>query len=127
VLRALLSVHLFPRFAFPAVLLLVVAGCVSARRITEPGAVALAPSQQLLIYHRTEVLRWHAVVVTRDSVTGIPYKMAITCQDCRRRMARTEVDSIRLRDTSGRTRVLVGAAILAMVAGDVMMMAQPDH
>lgn len=112
---------------FAVLLLLLAAGCVGGHRITEPGPVALTPNQQLLIYHHTEVLRWHAVVVTHDSITGIPYKMAINCQDCRRRMARTDVDSIRLRDTSGRTRVLVGAAILAMVAGDVIMMAQPDH
>ena len=103
------------------------AACVGGRRITEPGPVTLTPNQQLLIYHRTEVLRWQAVVVTKDSVTGIPYKLPISCPDCRRRMARTDVDSIRLRDTSGRTRVLVGAAIVAMVAGDVIMMAQPDH
>jgi hypothetical protein len=110
--------------------LLLLAGCATGgQHVPEPGPtpVALSPAQQVLVYRRGEVVRWHAVVVSRDSITGIPYKMPTACADCRRALPRTEVDSLRIRDGVGATRVLAGVAILALVAGDVWMMAQPDH
>ena len=110
-------------------LLVLATACATQHRVPEPGPtpVTLSPSQPVLVYRRGEVIRWHAVVVSRDSITGVPYKMPTTCADCRRSLPRTDVDSLRVRDRAGTTRVLAGVAILTLVAGDVWMMAQPDH
>jgi hypothetical protein len=40
------------------------------------------------------VERWHAVVVSRDSVSGIPYQMPLECDSCRRIISLTYVDSL---------------------------------
>lgn len=48
------------------------------------------------IWSRGEVNKWHAVVITQDSVSGIPYQMSVHCYNCRRSLARTEVDSMKL-------------------------------
>ena len=40
--------------------------------------------------------RWHAVVLTADTVSGIPYREPIDCDTCRIAVPRSTVDSIRL-------------------------------
>ncbi len=39
--------------------------------------------------------RWHAAMVNSDSVSGIPYKMPLDCDSCRRSIPLTQVDSLR--------------------------------
>jgi len=48
------------------------------------------------IWSGGEVNKWHAVVITQDSVSGIPYQMSVWCDSCRRRMPRAQVDSMKL-------------------------------
>jgi hypothetical protein len=52
--------------------------------------------QQVQVWHGGEVERWHAVVVTADSISGIPYLSPLQCDSCRIRRSRVTVDSIRL-------------------------------
>lgn len=40
--------------------------------------------------------KWHAVVITRDSVSGIPFQSSVKCDSCRQSIPRSRVDSIRL-------------------------------
>ncbi len=35
--------------------------------------------QQLKIWSGDTVFRWHAVIITYDSITGVPYKMSTKC------------------------------------------------
>jgi|SRR5690348_6134883 len=42
------------------------------------------------------VHRWHAVVITQDSVSGIPFGVSVKCDSCRRSIPRTQVDSMKL-------------------------------
>jgi len=42
------------------------------------------------------VNKWQAVVFSEDSVSGMPYKSSRKCDSCRRSLALTEVDSMRL-------------------------------
>ncbi len=56
--------------------------------------------EQVKVWSRGSVERWHAVVFSRDSLSGIPYKMPpykmpLDCDRCRRSTALTEVDSLR--------------------------------
>jgi hypothetical protein len=52
--------------------------------------------QQVQIWQHGRVARWHAVTLTDDSITGIPYLQPVACAVCRVAIARPAVDSIRL-------------------------------
>ena len=82
------------RFAF----LLLAVGCSGGqwapRRIELP--FPLEPSDIVGIWSGGNVEKWHAVVITPDSVSGIPYRMALQCDSCRRSMPRAQVDSMKV-------------------------------
>jgi hypothetical protein len=42
------------------------------------------------------VLRWHALVVETDSITGVPFTRPPGCDSCRAAVPRGSVDSVRL-------------------------------
>src|SRR5690349_17581706 len=75
-------------------LLLLVGGCspIGWRRADLPPRVN---RRQFQIWSGGAVTRWHGVLITCDSVSGIPYDMPLDCDTCRRSMACTQVDSIR--------------------------------
>ena len=82
------------RFAF----LLLAVGCSGGR--WEPRRIDLPfpfePSDVVWIWSAGKVEKWHAVVITPDSVSGIPYTMALECGRCRRSMPRAQVDSMKV-------------------------------
>lgn len=57
---------------------------------------ALSPRQQVQVWQMGSAVRWHAVRVSADSVSGIPFIMPTTCDTCRIQLPRASVDSIRL-------------------------------
>jgi len=109
------------RFAF----LLPIAGCggggSAPHRIEQP--FPLEPSAVVWIWSGGKIEKWHAVVFPPDSVSGIPYKMALECDSCRRSMPRALVDSMKVGpyhkgkdlsalETAGVVGAAVGAALL---------------
>jgi hypothetical protein len=46
------------------------------------------------IWSGDSVVQWRAVVVTRDSISGIPYNLPEPCDSCRRALAVSAVDSL---------------------------------
>src|SRR5213595_3444772 len=82
------------RFAF----LLLAVGCSGGqwapRRIELP--FPLEPSDIVGIWSGGKVEKWHAVVITPDSVSGIPNRVAINCDSCRLSMPLARVDSMTL-------------------------------
>jgi hypothetical protein len=56
----------------------------------------LPSRQQVEVWHTGTVERWHGVVLTGDSVSGVPYLRSIGCDSCRVTRSRAEVDSMRL-------------------------------
>ena len=82
------------RFAF----LLLAVGCSGGR--WEPRRIDLPfpvdPSDVVWIWSAGKVEKWHAVAITPDSVSGIPYRMALQCDSCRRSMPRAQVDSMKV-------------------------------
>ena len=76
---------------------LLTAGCSGywgRRPINHPAPVErLAP---VWIWSGGEVNKWHAVVITQDSVSGIPYRTSLKCDSCRRSIPRARVDSMTL-------------------------------
>ena len=76
---------------------LLAAGCSNywgRRRVDQPTPVK--PHQPVWIWSGGQVKKWHAVVITQDSVSGIPYSVPLKCYGCRRSMPRTQVDSMKL-------------------------------
>jgi len=72
--------------------------------------------EQVKVWSRGSVERWHAVVFSRDSVSGIPYKLPLDCDRCRRSIALTEVDSLRTATPLG-AWVLIAVGATAVVYG----------
>jgi hypothetical protein len=61
-----------------------------------PVTDTLPPRQQVQVWHEGKAEQWHAVVVSADSVTGIPYMRPVACDSCRIGIPRSLTDSIRL-------------------------------
>jgi len=99
------------RFAF----LLLALGCNGGRwkprRIEQP--FPLEPSAVVWIWSGGRVEKWHAVVFPPDSVSGIPYRMALQCDSCRRSMPRAQVDSLSLGSQTRAPKALEVAGIVA--------------
>jgi len=93
---------------------LLAAGCSSywgRRRVDQPTPVK--PHQPVWIWSGGQVKKWHAVVITQDSVSGIPYSVPLKCYGCRRSMPRTQVDSMKLGYHTVPEYVIQGTGIFA--------------
>jgi hypothetical protein len=77
----------------------------------------MKPSDPGLIWSNGTVEKWHAVVITSDSVSGIPYGTSLECDSCRRSIPLALVDSMKVRHKTTAKDVgatsLVFAGILA--------------
>ena len=51
--------------------------------------------EQVKVWSRSQMEQWHAVVVSRDSISGTSYKMPVDCDSCRRSIPLSDVDSLR--------------------------------
>ena len=57
---------------------------------------ALSPRQQVQVWQGGTALRWHAVRISADSVSGVPFLKSIGCNSCRTSVPLASVDSLRL-------------------------------
>jgi hypothetical protein len=80
-----------------SVLFVLAAACYPVQTREEIKPTRLGRDQQVKIWSGDTLSRWHAVVITADSITGVPYKMSTKCDTCRLRLPLDAVDSIRLR------------------------------
>src|SRR5437773_10648781 len=103
------------RFAFLLLAVCCSGGQWAPRRIELP--FPLEPSDIVGIWSGGKVEKWHAVVITPDSVSGIPYRMALQCDSCRRSMPRAEVDSMKLRSEARRVGMQLWAGVVAEAIG----------
>ena len=80
------------------------------------------PSDVVSIWSGGNVEKWHAVVITPDSVSGIPYSMALQCDSCRRSMARAQVDSMTLgHETRAPNALLIAGVVAAGIALEMVV------
>ena len=52
--------------------------------------------QQVQVWSERQALRWHAVVVLQDSISGVPFLAPPACDTCRRTLLLAVVDSVRV-------------------------------
>ena len=93
---------------------LLVASCSPSwgrRPLDQPTPVK--PDDAVLIWRHGAFNTWHAVVITQDSVSGIPYEMSLTCDSCRLSLPRSQVDSLQL----GYLRHHIDSKAVLQVAG----------
>ena len=88
------------RHLIPAVLLLV-AGCASTPGVhwlkEDIHPVAVRGDRRLdraRLWTHNGVFQWHAVMVTHDSITGIPSSLPTPCDSCRLALPVSAVDSL---------------------------------
>ncbi len=97
-------------------LLLLAAGCIPVgwhrTDLTPPRSRLI----QFKVWGHGNVERWHAVIINDDFISGIPYKMSLDCDSCRRTIALTEVDSLRAASPLG-AWVLMAVGATAVVYG----------
>jgi len=86
-----------------------------------PGALGVR--QQVQVWQGPRVDRWHAVVVTTDSISGVPWLAPVTCQTCRVAVSRATVDSVRLGNPSGGFWKSVGLGMGLLVGAGVIVCA----
>jgi hypothetical protein len=100
---------------------LALTGCsVAWHPLRSPAPGSLQPRQQVEVWTSGRVYRWHGVVITADSVSGVPYWRPPSCDSCRVALSRVAVDSMRtgdVGDATGRTvgLLLVTGAVLALI------------
>ena len=89
-------------------------------RVDQPTPVRA--SDAVLIWSSGTVEKWHGVVLTADSVSGIPYETSLQCDSCRRSIPLGLVDSMKVRhkttakDVGARSLVFAGILTAALVA-----------
>jgi hypothetical protein len=81
-------------------LTLLQSGCGAGWRTTEAGPGRLPARQQAQVWSGGKARQWHGILVTTDSVSGVPYTQSPECDSCRVALARSVVDSIRLGNPS---------------------------
>ncbi|MCX6069867.1 MAG: hypothetical protein NTU91_03260 [Chloroflexi bacterium] len=80
--------------ALPA-LAIGLAGCGAGWHRTQPSLGPLPVRQQVQVWHGGLVERWHAVMLSPDSVSGVPFLRPANCDSCRLAVSRADVDSVR--------------------------------
>jgi len=76
--------------------ILLAAGCSKywgRRRVDQPTPID--PGDPVWIWTKGGVEKWRAVVITQDSVSGIPFETSRKCVVCRRSIPRAQVDSMK--------------------------------
>ena len=76
------------------------------------------PGDPVWIWTGGGVEKWRAVVITQDSVSGIPFESSRKCVVCRRSIPRVQVDSMKrgYRTLAETVTDIVGPASLLIVA-----------
>ncbi|PYP44746.1 MAG: hypothetical protein DMD50_13355 [Gemmatimonadetes bacterium] len=99
---------------------LLIAGCWGnywgRRPVDQPTPID--PGDPVWIWTRGGVEKWRTVVVTQDSVSGIPFEMSRKCTTCRRSIPRVQVDSMKhgYRTLAETVTDIVGPITLLIVA-----------
>jgi len=65
----------------------------------QPAVLSPGPMpnrQQVQVWSSGQMRRWHAVRVTEDSISGVPFTERPNGADCRESIARIAVDSVRV-------------------------------
>src|SRR6266576_1987246 len=77
-----------------AVWLVLAVACYPVQTRQEIKPKRLGRYQHVKIWSGDSLSQWHAVVITADSITGVPTKMSAKCDSCRLGFPLSSVDSV---------------------------------
>ena|SRR5690349_11295773 len=110
-----------PSFSVALVVALTVSCSAGWHQPSAVGPSTLPARQQVQVWQQHTVLRWHAVNVTADSVSGIPFVQPIECERCRIAVPRASVDSLRVGNPVAGFWKSVGLGVATVVALGVII------
>jgi hypothetical protein len=84
--------------------------------VSQPWPESVAPRQQVEVWSDHRATRLHGVVITPDSVSGVPFLAPLSCDSCRVGFPRAQVDSIRVGDPPGGLWASTGLVLLGLLA-----------
>jgi hypothetical protein len=93
---AVRGLRLFMAHFSPLPFVLLAAGCGHWEQRPLDDLTLVNPSDPVWIWSSSMMEKWHAVVLSPDSVSGIPYVMSLRCDSCRRSIPRAQVDSMKV-------------------------------
>jgi hypothetical protein len=93
------------------------------RRIDLPPPASLPARQQVQVWQAGMATRLHAVSLSSDSVSGVPYLQPIECDSCRVTLALQAVDSIRSGNPTAGFWKTVGLTLAGLAVGLVVICA----
>ena len=102
-----------------SVFLVIAAACYPVLPQQEVKPKRLGRYQQVKIWRADSVSRWYAVVITADSITGVPHKKSTGCDSCRVGFPLGAVDSIHpgYRESPRETRHIIALAVVYLLVG----------
>jgi hypothetical protein len=71
-------------------------GCGAGWHTTALAPGPLPPRQQAQVWTEGRAVRLHGIIVTADSLSGVPYIRSPACDSCRVAIPQGSVDSVRL-------------------------------
>jgi hypothetical protein len=77
------------------ILSFILTGCGAGWHRVEPWVGPISARQRAQVWHDGRFEQWHALLLSQDSISGVPYFRAITCDSCRIALTRAQVDSLR--------------------------------
>lgn len=104
-----------PHLALALGALVLLQGCSAGwRRVAIRPDQPWPERQRLQVWHGGRHEQWHAVRLTRDSLSGVPFIRPPSCDSCRLALPLSEVDSLRTGDPGG--AVHASAFLMAAIA-----------
>lgn len=103
------------RRALVSLVALSLVGCAGWRRVELPPDTTLARRQQVQIWRGSTPTVVHAVRVTPDTVSGVPYLMPPSCDSCVVAIPRNQVDSLRFGAAEGNAMALIILSTVALL------------
>ena len=86
------------------------------QRVEPPPGVELPRRQQAQVWQGARAVRLHGLIVTSDSISGVPYFQPPSCDSCRVSIPRTAVDSVRFGDPEGAAPAsFIGVALVVLL------------
>jgi len=109
-------------------LMLLQPACKVGPRLVElpPTPQPFAPRQQLEVWRGRQARTLHAVVQTKDSLSGVPVYRPPSCDSCRVTLALAEIDSVRVVSVE-RAALMAHALVLGFTAAALFSWSRSDR
>ncbi len=110
-------VHRLARRHLPLlILLLPTTACGGWERVALPAPARLHTAKQVQVWRQGAMLQLHGVVVSGDSLSGIPFLRPLTCDTCRVTLPLASIDSVRTGDPVGELVVSSVVVLVGVIA-----------